>query len=108
MVEFIKFENHHYKYRCLGSLTLRINGKIIRFGDDIDDDYERFWISGGDTYTDDKGNVFVNKGPWYTKDEYLPKQYIEYKEEILQVINENMKWGCCGACADRYTRKAKK
>ena len=44
----------------------------------------------------------------HTKDEYLPKQYIEYKEEILQVINENMKWGCCGACAGRYIRKAKK
>ena len=108
MVKFINFERGHYKYLCLGSLTLEIDGKIVRFGDDIDDHYDRFWISGGDAYTDDKGNVFVNRGPWYTKDEYLPKQYIKYKEEILQVINENMKWGCCGACADRYIRKAKK
>lgn len=108
MVEFISFEGCHYRYRCPGSLTLKIDGNIVRFGDDIDDHYERFWVSGGDAYTDDKGNVFVNKGPWHTKDELLPEKYRQYKDEILKVINDNMRWGCCGACADRYIRKSKK
>ena len=61
MVKFVKFERGHYKHLCIGSLTLEIDGKIVRFGDDIDDHYDRFWISGGDTYTDDRGNVFVYK-----------------------------------------------
>lgn len=108
MVKFIKFERGHYKHLCVGSLTLEIDGKIVRFGDDIDDHYDRFWISGGDTYTDDRGNVFVYKGPWHTKDELLPEEYRQYKDEILKVINDNMRWGCCGACANRYIRKTKK
>lgn len=87
---------------------MEIDGEIVRFGDDIDDHYDRFWASGGDAYTDDKGNIFVNKGLWYTKDEYLPEKYIKYKEDILLVINENIKLGCCGACADRYIRRTKK
>ena len=108
MVKFINFEYHHYKYMCLGSLTLEIDGKKVRFGDDINDDYDRFWMSGGDAYTDDKGNIYVNKGPWHTKDEYLPEKYRKYLEEIIVVMNENVKHGCCGACVDRYIKRGKK
>lgn len=108
MVEFVSFTPLDYNHACVGSLVLKIDGEKVRFGDDIDDNYDRFWASGGDAYTDDKGNIFVHKGPWHTKNEYLPEKYVKYKDEIMKTFNKNVRWGCCGACADEYVKKGKK
>ena len=54
-------------------------------------------ISGGNVFFDEDWNEHVSYGPWdIDLDDY--KELEPYKDEILKVVNENVKFGCCGGC----------
>lgn len=97
MVEFISYSGE-YPRRCQGTLILKIDGKEVSFGDDIDDLYEPFWSSGGEIGDEKGGGYHIYRRPWNVHKEKLPKEYQEMSEEIASVMNKHMRWGCCGGC----------
>lgn len=84
-VEFLSYDGK-YPCLCMGVLSIRVNGEI-RF-------LQNVLYSGGyitNNYED------VVKGPWEVDlDDYPDLE--PYKEEITDVINENIEHGCCGGC----------
>jgi len=79
-----------YPNLCRGTLVVIINGKRWKFSD--------YCLSSGGCIIFDKDWVeHVGHGPWsiYEWPKNFPKKY---KEEVLQEINEQIPWGCCGGC----------
>ena len=94
MSEHVKFISYTGKFPCLcmGQLTLEIDGKTVTFGNG--GDYDDFWSSGGGI-TADYENYY---GKWIIEKEELSEEYRKYAEEIDEVFNENVPYGCCGGC----------
>ena len=51
--------------------------------------------SGGYVSFDSDWHEIVEYGDWSID---IPEEYLEYEEEILQVVNKNVPQGCCGGC----------
>ena len=101
-VKFISYDGRWPSY-CHGTLILEINGVEHKFHPgEIDGSYPRFWRSGGCIGTqesvDGDVNFYTEEGPWIVNEDELPEHLQPYAEEIRQVMNENMEWGCCGGC----------
>ncbi len=115
-IEFISYDGS-FPNLCSGQLKLRINGRLCVFGINLDKFYTgaagnweaidkinkfylpRFWTSGGTAYIDHKGDEHVGSGPWELMDvEFLPKSLQPHAQELIDVFNENVPWGCCGGC----------
>lgn len=95
-VEFVSYSGT-YPCLCMGMLTLKIDGKEVKFGNKYsykDVDYPKFWESGGRIDSD----YHVYSGEWEIDVEELPKQYRKYATEIDAIFNENVRHGCCGGC----------
>lgn len=111
-IEFISYTGT-YPNLCCGVLTVKVNGKEYKFGGydrvplmNKGDDYypemlTKFWETGGYCR---EGNLEdeVEKGPWEMStavDEYdYPKEILECLNDLLEVFNKNVPWGCCGGC----------
>lgn len=53
--------------------------------------------SGGSVWFDKGWSEHVEDGPWGISD--WPDDYPEEaKNETLTLINEKIRWGCCGGC----------
>lgn len=86
MVEFISYDGK-YPNLCSGNLVLRIDGEEVTL--------QGCLISGGCvSFTSDWDEV-VTSGEW---DVDVPKAYLAYEDEIIRVVNENVRQGCCGGC----------
>lgn len=95
----IKFVNYTGRFPnlCSGTLTLEIDGVEHTFGGSYREpkaEFESFWCSGGGITADydavsDKWTINVND---------LPEQFRKYAQEIDEVFNDNVQWGCCGGC----------
>lgn len=95
-VRFISYDGAEPSL-CFGTLVLEIEGKEVSFG--RDGEHRRFWESGGFCgFTNNYENSYINKDEWVIDPDYLPDEYRQYSEEILEVINENIPYGCCGGC----------
>lgn len=94
-VEFVSYTGR-WPSLCAGVLTLRIEGKEYVFGDYGDNSYDEFWSSGGQCYLTYRENI--TKGPWQVNKEELPKELQEHADEIRDVMNDNIPYGCCGGC----------
>lgn len=109
-IEFVSYSGK-YPNLCHGTLTLRIDGVEVVFGNNyrwnkttckverIEGTYDSFWSSGGccgfhNNYSDE----YVETAPWEINPDELPEKYREYAGEIAEVFNENVRWGCCGGC----------
>lgn len=92
-VEFISYDGK-YPNLCSGTLALRIEGKVVRFGWDKPLGY--FWSSGGDCGY--KPESYVDYGKWIINEDELPDEYKKYVDEIDKVFNNNVPHGCCGGC----------
>lgn len=98
----VKFVDYTGGYPCLcsGEVTLEIDGQVVKF---VKYEYESeesgkpylSLTSGGHCYFDDEWDDHVNDGPWSID---LDPRYAELEDEILEVINSNIPWGCCGGC----------
>lgn len=91
-IKFVSYTGH-YPCLCLGDLTLNINGKDITFKSE---DYKNFWYSGGDYSCMREKNEEISIAPWRVNVQALPDFLKPYAEEIKNIINENIEWGCCG------------
>ncbi len=106
MVEFVSYTGK-WPNLCGGVLTLNIDGEIYKFGHDYevfgswktDGNYAAFWHSGGSCgFNSDYSESYVNEGPWKLDSHYLPASLLSHRQEMIDVFNENVPWGCCGGC----------
>lgn len=75
---------------CRGSFTCETDGKEWYFP-------KGSLHSGGSVSFDENWSETVEEGPW-TINEW-PKGFPEDKKwEVLDLINEEFPWGCCGGC----------
>lgn len=106
----IKFISYTGKHPCLcsGVLTLNIDGKIVKFGHDMNDynyrldkyednNYDKFWMTGGRCGFA-KGKAYTNKEEYILLDEALPDIYLPIANELIGIFNDNVPHGCCGGC----------
>ena len=98
-VEFVDYTGE-FPCLCSGEVTLKIDGQVVRFVKDKCESEESgkpylSLTSGGHCYFDDEWNDHVEYGPWSID---LDPRYAELEDEILEVINSNISWGCCGGC----------
>ena len=88
MVEFISYDGK-YPCLCMGTLTIKVNGKTYWLNNKM--------ISGGCIMRDGDWNMWSEYGDWEIDFEKYP-ELEPYKEEITQVVNDNVEQGCCGGC----------
>lgn len=104
MVEFVSYTGAYPNF-CSGVLTLRIDGEEVRFGHDYifesretDGNYDAFWVTGGTCGFYANGEDYINHDEWQLIESNLPEKYEPYSEELINVFNDNVRWGCCGGC----------
>lgn len=89
----IKIEyDGEYPCLCMGHLKVWIDDKLWDFG--------RYVLSSGGQVThDDDWNFEVESGKWTISDYCWPEGFPEdMKEAVINKINEEITWGCCGGC----------
>jgi hypothetical protein len=88
-VEFVSYTGR-YPNLCAGVLTLRVDGKEIVFP-------SHSLSSGGSTYfTNDYADSHIEEGEWSVE---FPDDFPdELMAEATQVVNDNVRLGCCGGC----------
>ena len=100
----IKFVSYDGDYPCLcgGTLILNIDGEDYYFGnfrilnkDNDDHHFERFWMSGGGISIDEEITIHAK---WKLKEYCLPDFLLPYGKELINIFNENVRYGCCGGC----------
>ena len=110
-IEFVSYDGS-YPNLCSGELVLKINGRKRTFGvnygkynwKDCEEiakkHYNSFWRSGGCIKsTDDYSNMWAESGPWKLSSiDDLPKYLQPYADELIEIFNANVPWGCCGGC----------
>ena len=99
MVEFCSYTGK-WPNLCSVVLTVKIDGEEVSFGSIYKDaQYEGFWSSGGSCFfTNGYQNEHVTKGPWVIHKDLLPEKYVKYADELISVMNEHVRYGCCGGC----------
>lgn len=101
-IVFISYDGA-YPELCKGVLHLVINGIDWYFGDEDqleligikegDGSGQRFWKSGGSV-----SDGIIVKGKWKVDFDLLPDYLKFYADEIAEVMNEYIEYGCCGGC----------
>lgn len=86
MVKFVSY-NGKYPNLCSGELVVCINNEEVNFGCCL--------TSGGNVWFDNKWMEHVEEGEWIVS---VPDEYREYEEEITDVVNASVPYGCCGGC----------
>lgn len=94
-VKFISYTGA-YPNLCSGILTLEIDGTVMKFG--LGEIHPIFWTSSGSVRFDDEWNDYVEQGEWVIDYQELPEHIQKYANEIDEVFNENVPYGCCGGC----------
>ena len=90
-IEFVSYDGC-FPNLCSGELVLKIDGKEVNFG-------RHCLCSGGSCgFKNDFTDEYVNQAPYENIDLSKHPEYEPYKKEILEVVNENVPWGCCGGC----------
>ena len=91
-VEFVSYSGK-YPCLCMGILVLKVDGETWRFSD-VATDNSPFWHSGGTC------NYYIGttQDEWIIERDELPEELKKYTEEIDEVFNTNVPYGCCGGC----------
>lgn len=88
-IEFVSYSGK-YPNLCMGVLKFRVNKKLYTI---------KGLISGGSIgFHNGWSDSYIEKGPWEISKTCLPKELVPYEEEIIEMINENVEYGCCGGC----------
>lgn len=74
------------------------SGRLIVYIDNVEYIFPKYsLVSGGCVYRDDNDDWVTDKGEWDI-DEW-PEDFPEHlKEPVLDKVNEEIPWGCCGGC----------
>ena len=93
----VKFISYTGKYPalCCGALTLEIDGEIVEFGSGKR--YGSFWHTGGECWCK-SSRSYCDRDEWIIDYNEIPPIYREFADEINEVFNDNVEWGCCGGC----------
>lgn len=83
---------------CSGVLTLELDGREVKFGNSEGCDYNQFWSSGGSVWFSADWSAHVESGKWILQEYNLPDELIEYANELIEIFNDNVPYGCCGGC----------
>lgn len=77
---------------CMGHLIVWIDNKKWDFGSNV-------LKSGGEIKRDDDCNMWAEQGEWSIYQDCWPKDFPEeYKNLVIETINEEIPHGCCGGC----------
>lgn len=86
---FVSYDGS-YPNLCSGTLVLAIDGKDITFP-------SYCLSSGGSVSFTEDWDEEVDDGPWSISE--WPKDFPEeLKAEAVELVNDNVPWGCCGGC----------
>lgn len=85
----IKYDGS-YPNLCSGNLIVYIGEQEYKFP-------EHCLESGGSVTFDENWSEEITEGAW-TITEYPQNFPEEYKEKLLEIINDEIEWGCCGGC----------
>ena len=104
-IEFIEYDGE-YPCLCMGTLKVKIDGKEIIFSDSDKliykkNCYPKFWRSGGTIKSNFFEDMWAEKGEWELsayRDEDYPKEILDILNDLIEVFNENVPYGCCGGC----------
>lgn len=99
-IEFVSYDGS-YPCLCYGTLTLKINGKEVRFNGCGNEKYSSFWSSGGGVSFNDEWEEDVTQGEWYWccfDEKKMHPAILRNKDYVMELFNENVPWGCCGGC----------
>ena len=89
MIEFIKYDGK-WPCLCFGTLSIKVNGKAYHL--------DNVLISGGEiTHNGHWEDICVSHLPWKIDLNEYP-ELKQYEAEILEVVNDNIEYGCCGGC----------
>lgn len=88
-VQFINYDGV-YPCLCSGTLTIRVGEKEYKIKDAL--------ISGGGIISDEDEDLIATEGPWELDESNFPKELTPYFKEILECVNANVPYGCCGGC----------
>lgn len=88
-VEFVSYDGE-FPNLCRGTLVIKVDGKEYSL--------KSILISGGNVWFDDDWNDYTSSGEWSIDSVELPDELKPYIDEITEVVNENVEWGCCGGC----------
>lgn len=82
-----------YPNLCSGHLEVWVDDKYYDFGTHV-------ITSGGGVSFDEDWNENVWRGDWeFSSFTEFPKDFpMELKDQLLEVINEQIPHGCCGGC----------
>lgn len=80
-----------YPNLCSGKLVVVLDGREWEFPPYC------LHSGGGVWFSDDYAEVYVEDGPW-SIDEWPEGFPEEDKEAVVERINEEIPWGCCGGC----------
>jgi hypothetical protein len=94
-VKFISYDGKH-PCLCMGTLILEINGTKHSFGNK--GKFPEFWSSGGTCGFTGDWEANVTDGEWIINVDEIPEQFRQYTNEIDEVFNDNVTYGCCGGC----------
>lgn len=88
-VEIVSYDGD-YPNLCSGKLVIKVAGKEWTFA-------EHSLSSGGSVYFTDDWEEVVEDGPWDIHE--WPDDFPEEaKKYVLDKVNEEIPWGCCGGC----------
>lgn len=89
-IEFIKYTGK-WPTLCSGELYFKVNGKEYKI---------KGLVPGGEVGFKGGygGESYIKKGPWRLHNHGFPKELKSYKRLITNMVNENVKYGCCGGC----------
>lgn len=88
-VKFVSYDGS-YPNLCSGTLILSVDGTEWKFP-------EYCLSSGGSVWFDDDSNEHIEGGEWSIRE--WPDGFPEdAKDMAVQIVNENVPFGCCGGC----------
>lgn len=88
----IKFISYDGKWPnlCSGTLIVELEGTQYEINHAMQ--------SGGSVYFTGDWDAHVETGEWDIYEECLPKKLRKYRQQIKDLVNDNIEHGCCGGC----------
>lgn len=103
-IKFVEYTGE-WPNLCSGVLTLIIDGVTIKFGgrgayeEDKINWFPSFWSSGGSCgFRNGYSEEYIEHGAWELDDWELPDNLKAIGDELIDVFNANVSYGCCGGC----------
>lgn len=89
-LEFVSYDGESFpSHLCSGTLIMKLNRKIIKFP-------FHCLVSGGLCYRRGEDEI-IEKGKWSI--DKWPEGFPEHlKQKTIDLVNENVREGCCGGC----------